>query len=122
MAMNEPSPAEQVPPGNRGVMIALAYLPPLSVIPLLVEKDDAELQWHAKHGLVLMVVEFMVLLGLFAITTILGILTAGLFCAAYLVLPAVFLVFLAIHVAAAVKAMGGGRLLIPGISDYVARF
>jgi hypothetical protein len=64
----------------------------------------------------------MAMLGLFAITTILGILTAGLFCAAYMVLPALFLVFLALHAAAAVKAINGRRLLIPGISDYTNRF
>jgi len=103
-------------------MIVLAYLPPLSVIPLLLERDDAELQWHAKHGLVLMVAEFIALLGLFAITTVLGILTAGLFCAAYMVLPALFVLFLAIHAVAAVKAINGGRLLVPRISDYVNRF
>jgi hypothetical protein len=120
--MSDPIPAEHVPPSNRGVMIVLAYLPPLSVIPLLVEKDDADLQWHAKHGLVLMAAEFMVLLGLFAVTTILGILTAGLFCAAYIVLPALFLVFLAIHAVAVVKGLNGGRLVVPGISEYVNRF
>ena len=120
--MSEHFPAEHVPPGNRGVMIVLAYLPPLSVIPLLLERDDAELQWHAKHGLVLMVAEFIALLGLFAITTVLGILTAGLFCAAYMVLPALFVLFLAIHAVAAVKAINGGRLLVPRISDYVNRF
>jgi hypothetical protein len=63
-----------------------------------------------------------VLVGLFAATTILGLLTAGLFCAAYMVLPALFLVFLAVHAVAAVKGIGGGRLLIPGISDYTNRF
>lgn len=121
-AMSEPSSAEHAPPGNRGVMMVLAYLPPLSVIPLLVEKHDAELQWHAKHGLVLMAAEFMTLLGLFAVTTVLGILTAGLFCAAYMVLPALFVVFLAIHAVAAVKGINGGRLIVPGLSDYVSRF
>ncbi len=120
--MSEPAAPDHVPPSNRGVMIVLAYLPPLSVIPLLVEKDDAELQWHAKHGLVLMVAEFMVLLGFFAVTTILGLLTAGLFCAAYVVLPALFLVFLALHAVAAVKGLNGGRLIVPGISEYVNRF
>jgi hypothetical protein len=69
-----------------------------------------------------MVAEFIVLLGLFAITTILGILTAGLFCAAYGVLPALFLVFLAVHAVAAIKGINGGRLIVPGISDYVSRF
>jgi hypothetical protein len=120
--MSEHPHVEHIPPSNRGIMIVLAYLPPLSIIPLLVEKDDADLQWHAKHGLVLMVAEFMVLLGLFAITTLLGILTAGLFCAAYGVLPALFLVFLAVHAIAAIKGINGGRLIVPGISEYVARF
>lgn len=103
-------------------MIALAYLPPLSLIPLLVETDDAELQWHAKHGLVLMAAEFVVMLGLFALTTLLGILTAGLFCAAYGVLPVLFLVFLVVHAIAAYKGLNGGRLIIPVISEYANRF
>ena len=42
---------------NRGLMIALSYLWLLALIPLLVEKDDAEVQWHAKHGLTLLVAE-----------------------------------------------------------------
>jgi hypothetical protein len=120
--MSDQPPAEHVAPSNRALMIVLAYLPPLSLIPLLTEKEDAELQWHAKHGLVLMVAEFMVLVGLFAVTTLLGLLTAGLFCAAYMVLPALFLVFLIVHAVAAFKGIGGGRLLIPGISDYTSRF
>jgi hypothetical protein len=120
--MSDQPPAHSVSPGNRGVMIVLAYLPPLSIIPLLVEKDDADLQWHAKHGLVLMVVEFMAILGLFVLTTLLGLLTAGVFCAAYGLLPAIFLVFLAVHAVAVVKAWHGARLVIPGITDYVSRF
>jgi hypothetical protein len=120
--MSEPAPGTDLPPSNRGVMLVLAYLPPLSIIPLLVERDDPDLQWHAKHGLVLMVVEFMLVLGLFVVTTILGILTAGLFCAAYGLLPALFLVFLAIHAVAVVKGLNGQRLVIPGISEQVKRF
>jgi uncharacterized membrane protein len=120
--MSDQSQSEHLPPSNRSLMIVLAYVPPLSLIPLLTEREDADLQWHAKHGLVLMVAEFMVLVGVFAVTTILGLLTAGLFCAAYMILPALFLVFLAIHAAAAVKGINGGRLVIPGISDYTDRF
>jgi len=48
MADVEPSP-------NRGVMIVLAYLWPLALVPLLLEKHDPEVQWHAKHGIVLMI-------------------------------------------------------------------
>lgn len=120
--MSDRPQTEGTLPGNRGVMIALAYLPPLSLIPLLVETDDAELQWHAKHGLVLMAAEFAAMLGLFALTTVLGILTAGLFCAAYGVLPVLFLVFLVVHAIAAYKGLNGGRLIIPVISEYANRF
>ena len=38
-------------------MIVLSYLWILALVPLLVEKDDKEVQWHAKHGIVLMVAE-----------------------------------------------------------------
>ena len=33
-------------------MLVLAYLGLLALVPLLTEKDDKEVQWHAKHGLV----------------------------------------------------------------------
>src|SRR5437870_4974725 len=57
------------PPPNRGLMIALAYLWPLAIVPLLLEKDDPEVQWHAKHGLVLMVAELVVLLAFVMVTS-----------------------------------------------------
>ena len=50
-------------------MIVLAYLGPLALIPLLMEKEDQEVQWHAKHGLVLTVAEVAVFIAVvFAIT------------------------------------------------------
>ena len=47
-------------------MIVLAYLWPLALVPLLVEKNDPEVQWHAKHGIVLMVAELVLLFALHA--------------------------------------------------------
>src|SRR3954447_13430628 len=47
-----PPPGGAVSP-NRTVMLVLAYLGPLALIPYIVEKNDPEVQWHAKHGLVL---------------------------------------------------------------------
>src|ERR1041385_1164976 len=47
------------PSPNRGVMIVLAYLWPLALVPLLLEKHDADVQWHAKHGIVLMIAELV---------------------------------------------------------------
>ena len=49
---------------NRSAMLVLAYMWPLAVIPLFLTKDDGEVQWHAKHGLVLMAAELALLLGL----------------------------------------------------------
>ena len=45
------------PSSNRNMMIVLSYLWLLALVPLLTEKDDKEVQWHAKHGMVLMVAE-----------------------------------------------------------------
>jgi len=50
-----PSPPSQQESSNRTIMLILSYLGILALIPLLVEKDDPEVQWHAKHGLVLTV-------------------------------------------------------------------
>ncbi|MHC4711587.1 MAG: hypothetical protein ACYTA3_14595, partial [Planctomycetota bacterium] len=47
-----PAPPASTESGNRGIMIVLSYLWILALIPLLAEKDDAEVQWHAKHGVV----------------------------------------------------------------------
>ena len=55
---------------NRGVMIVLAYLWLLALVPLLVEKHDPEVQWHARHGIVLMIAEFILLLAYIAMTSI----------------------------------------------------
>ena len=72
----EPPPrepaAKEVVSENRNVMIVLAYLWLLALIPLLVDKEDREVQWHAKHGLVLTVVEVVVMIGLQVVVMILG--------------------------------------------------
>src|ERR1700682_2140843 len=71
--VTEPSP-------NRGVMIVLAYLWPLALVPLLVEKQDPEVQWHAKHGIVLMIAELLLLFAYIMITSIVSLATLGLGC------------------------------------------
>ncbi len=51
--MADATPGSSAPSSNRNVMIVLSYLWLLALIPLVVEKEDREVQWHAKHGLVL---------------------------------------------------------------------
>ena len=57
---------------NRGMMIVLAYLWLLALVPLVVEKQDAEIQWHARNGIVLMVAEIVALGAYVAFTTLIS--------------------------------------------------
>jgi uncharacterized membrane protein len=111
----EPSP-------NRGVMIVLAYLWALAIIPLLMEKHDPEVQWHARHGLVLMAAELVVIFGYMIITSIVSIAAIGLGCVMSLFFVFAWVGILALHVVAILKGVNGGRLIIPGISEYANRF
>ena len=102
-------------------MIVLAYLWPLALVPLLVEKDDPEVQWHAKHGLVLMIAELILLFGYIMMTSIVSLATLGLGCVLSLFLVFGWVGILALHVVAILKGVNGGRLIIPGLSDYADR-
>ncbi len=116
------APSTEVVSDNRSIMIVLSYLGLLALIPLLVEKDDKEVQWHAKHGLVLAVVEVAVMIGLMVIGGVLGAVSGGLGCIFGLLWPIFMLVILVVHIMAIVKGLNGQRLLIPGISEYADRF
>ena len=50
-------------------MIVLAYLGPFALIPFLVEKTDAEVQWHSRHGLVLFGADIVISILLTIIST-----------------------------------------------------
>jgi uncharacterized membrane protein len=117
----EPAAKEEVSE-NRNVMIVLSYLWLLALIPLLVEKDDREVQWHAKHGLVLTVVEVVVLIGLQVVVMILGVVSGGLGCIFSLLIPLFLLAVLIVHVLCIVKGINGQRFLVPGISEFADRF
>jgi len=117
----EPVAAEIVS-DNRTVMIVLSYLWLLALIPLLVEKDDSEVQWHAKHGLVLAVVEIVVMIGLQVVVMILGAISGGLGCVFGLLVPLFMLAILVVHVVCIVKGVNGQRFLLPGISEFADRF
>ena len=103
---------------NRGVMIVLSYLWLLAVVALLVGKDDKEVQWHAKHGLVLVVAEIVFWIAVsivqVALGSILGCIVGflGLF---------VWVAIVILHILAMVKGVNGGRLIIPGVSQYADR-
>lgn len=103
-------------------MIVLAYLWPLALVPLLLEKDDAEVQWHAKHGIVLMIAELILLFAYVAATMFISLATLGLGCALSIFIVFGWIAILAVHVVAILKGINGERFLIPAISDYANRF
>ncbi len=111
-----PSPPPSGESANRGVMIVLSYLWLLALVPRLVEKDDAEVQWHAKHGLVLLAAEILlwVVLAILISIPMLGCIIApvGLL---------VSLAVLAVHIICIVKGLKGERFIIPGISQYAEK-
>jgi uncharacterized membrane protein len=102
---------------NRTLMIVLSYLGLLALIPLLMEKEDQEVQWHAKHGLVLF--GFWVVLGV-----VLSVLSAVpvLGCLSLLVTALLPLAALVVHIICIVKGINGDRFLIPGISEFANKF
>jgi fumarate reductase subunit D len=109
------------PPGgvspNRTIMLVLAYLGPLALIPFVVEKNDPEVQWHAKHGLVLFAAEVVLIIALSVLHFVpfLG----WMFTCVNCVLPLLIAIF---HIFLIVQAVNGKRFLVPGISEYVNRF
>lgn len=124
-----PPPAAPTPPtepagppagsvsDNRKIMIVLSYLGLLALIPLLVEKDDSEVQWHAKHGLVIFVAVIALSMALAlasmipGVGCITGLLWLGLWFAAFVV-----------TIICIVKGLNGQRFMIPGISEFADRF
>lgn len=118
-----PPPPSYTPPpaggasSNRTLMLVLAYLGILAIIPLVAEKNDREVQWHAKNGLVILVGE----IALLVVFTILSHIP-GVGCLALIMFPLFSLIFLAVAVFGIIKAVNGQRLVIPGLSDFADRF
>jgi uncharacterized membrane protein len=103
-------------------MIVLSYLGILALVPLLVEKEDKEVQWHAKHGIVLLVSEIVLFLGLGVMAFVVSFATHGLAgCLFTILYPVLALGILALHIACIVKGVNGQRLIIPQISAFADR-
>ena len=117
--MSDAAPGPNVPSSNRNVMILLSYLWPLAFIPLVVEKNDREVQWHAKHGIVLMGAELIFWVAFQILLMIMG---TFLSCIAVIFVPVIALGIIVLHLFAIIKGINGQRLFIPGISEYADRF
>jgi len=120
-ASSQPPPID--PPGsgadgvssNRSIMIVLSYLWLLAIVPLLFEKDDREVQWHAKHGLVLFGVEVLIWVLASALSTVVA-------CLSCVFVPIVSVAFLVVRILCMVKGLNGTRFNVPLITDLVDKF
>ncbi len=117
--MSEPSvpPPPAAGSNDKTLMLVLAYLFPLSLIPLLTEKEDRNVQWHAKHGIVLGVAWAIIWV---VYMIVLQIPFVG--CLSLVLAPIIGLGAMIVTIMAIVKAVNGQRFLIPGLSDYADKF
>ncbi len=107
---------------NRTVWIVLSYLGLLALIPLLVEREDSEVQWHAKHGLVLLVAEIALFIAVAIVNAVLSSVVPVLGCVTCFV-PAVLMVaILVLHILCIVKGIKGERFVLPWVSDFADKF
>ncbi len=114
-----PLPPPPPPPpapvsSNRSVMLVLSYLGILALIPLITEKNDREVQWHARHGLVLLVAYLILTVGLFVASFVIGVL-------GMLQIP-LWLGYLVVMILCITNATSGKRFVIPGLSDFADKF
>lgn len=121
--MTENGPQNDAPQSSSDstVMLILSYIWLLCLIPLLTQKDDEEVQWHAKHGTVLFVfaiaVGFVIMFLNFASMAF-----PPIACITLPLMPVIFLALTVIHIIAIVKAVNGDRFKLPVISDFADKF
>jgi len=103
-------------------MIVLSYLWILFLVPLITEKNDPEVQWHAKHGLVIFIAEILAHVVIWVLSAVLNQIWGGLGCGLSLLGMFIWIAFLVLRILCIVKGVNGQRFIIPVITDYVSRF
>ncbi|MDP9193110.1 MAG: hypothetical protein M3P06_15535 [Acidobacteriota bacterium] len=117
------SPPPPPPPGggyiapagsDRTLMIVLSYLWILALIPLLTKKEDAEVQWHAKNGIGILIGEIIAWI-IFTVVQFAMPNTAG--CGIGIISCVVWIGFLVIRILCIVQGVGGKRFTVPVLTD-----
>jgi len=100
--------------GDRQLMLALSYILFLGLIPLIVRKDDREITWHAKNGLLLFGV-YVVIQILWSVLQ--WFLPPEIGCALGFASCAIFIAYIVVAIMAIMKALKGQRMRFPILSD-----
>jgi uncharacterized membrane protein len=106
------------PSSSRLWLLALGYIPVLGLLPLLLEKRDREVRWHARNGQLL----FGAVAAVGIAATLVGIVVPSLSCLYAVAMLIASLLYISVATLAALTAFSGGRLVIPVISRYASRF
>lgn len=104
----------ELAPPSKPWLVVLAYCGFLGFIPLLAEKDDREVRWHAKNGLAL----FAALAALGVASTAVSVLVPKLGCVYIVGMSVAVVLYVLCAVVGVVKALQGLRLYVPGVSRY----
>ena len=106
------------PSSDRTIMLVLSYLGILCLIPLLTKKDDPEVQWHAKNGLVLFGAEVIwVIIRIMLIFVHIPLVGCGMTAISCVV----WIGFIVIMVLCIIKATQGQRFRIPILTDIAEK-
>jgi len=108
-----PDTAPTAPSGSdRTIFLILSYLGLLALIPLLVKKEDPDLQWHAKNGLTLFGAEicWVILQIILGFIPVLG-------CGVHILGCVVWIGFVVLVIICIIKAVQGQRFRIPLVTD-----
>ncbi len=93
------------------IMLVLCYLGLLALIPLLTVKDSDFVRWHAKNGLSLAIVGFV-------IATVIGMLKW----VSCILGPLFSIAFITVMILAITKSLKGERWRIPGVTELSEKF
>ncbi len=116
-----PPPPAGAPSSDRTIFLVLSYLGFLCLIPLLAKKEDADIQWHAKNGLVLFIAELIwIAIGIaFLFVGMHGVPFLG--CGWGVIRCVVWIGFLVLSIMGIIKAVNGQRFRIPILTDMAEK-
>lgn len=98
-------------------MVILSYAWLLSLIPFLTKKDDPDIQWHAKNGLVMAIAYTVVELVFWGIGHYFPLVA----CLTFFIPCLVFLGYVGAQIFAIIKAVNGQRLRIPMLTEMAEK-
>lgn len=114
-----PPPAGTSPSSDRTLMIVLSYLGLLALIPYLTKKEDADIHWHAKNGVGLLILDVVIWVVFLIISWVLPSNLLG--CGVGMIQCVVWIGILVLHVYCIVQGVGGKRPRIPVVTDFAEK-